>query len=235
MRTWLSSLVNAILGRIPGKISRLDTATRMAVDADFSDRHPSMPRALPRERDDGHLIKPIGPSADRALFEQLVRIVNEAQERDAEDERRLYDPMPGAWPSLSQRGRLDPGSRFYATPDEDPSCGAFDYLLRSARRAKRSLMLVTIIGALPIFSAPAAVYSKPLYELRQMAEYDRQRTEEDRGLPRAWPFLVLLFWMLLTGVMLWNAPFLPWIGILKLAGLMIGLAALCGAASVLMR
>jgi hypothetical protein len=72
VRTWLSSLVNAILGRIPGKISRLDTATRMALDADFSDRHPSMPRALPRERDDGHLIKPIGPSADRALFEQLA-------------------------------------------------------------------------------------------------------------------------------------------------------------------
>ena len=72
-----------------------------------------------------------------------------------------------------------------------------------------------------------------------MAEYDCQRTEEDRGLartlPRAWPFLVLLFWMLFTGVMLWNAPFLPWIGILKLAGLMIGLAVLCGAASVVTR
>jgi hypothetical protein len=62
-----------------------------------------------------------------------------------------------------------------------------------------------------------------------MAEYDRQRTKEDRGLvrtvSRAWHFL---FWMLLTGVMLWNAPFLPWIGILKLAGLMIGLAVLHG-------
>jgi hypothetical protein len=112
MRTWFRSVVDTILGRVPGKTSRLDTATRMVMDADFSDRHPSMPRALPRERDDGHLIKPIGPSADRALFEQLVRIVNEAQERDAEDERRLYDPVPGAWPSLSQRGRLDPGSRF---------------------------------------------------------------------------------------------------------------------------
>jgi hypothetical protein len=83
------------------------------MDADFSDRrHPSMPRALPRERDDGHLIKPIGPSADRALFEELVRIVNEAQERDAEDERRLYSPIPVAMPSRSKRGRLDPGSRF---------------------------------------------------------------------------------------------------------------------------
>ena len=108
MRTWFRSVIDTVLGRVPGKTSRLDTATRMVMDADFSDGSSSMPRA----RDDGHLIKPIGPSADRALFEQLVRIVNEAQERDAEDERRLYDPMPGAWPSLSQRGRLDPGSRF---------------------------------------------------------------------------------------------------------------------------
>jgi hypothetical protein len=69
-----------------------------------------------------------------------------------------------------------------------------------------------------------------------MAQYDRQRIEEDRGLAwtlsRAWHFLVFLFWMVLTGVMLWNAPFLPWIGILKLAGLMIGLAVLRGATSV---
>ena len=112
MRTWLSSLINTILGRVPGKTSRLDTATRMMMDADFSGRHPSMPRALPRERDDGHLIKPMGLSADRALFEQLVRIVNEAQERDAQDERRLYSPMPVAVPSRSKQGRLDPGSRF---------------------------------------------------------------------------------------------------------------------------
>ena len=38
MRTWLCSLVNAILGKVPGKTGRLDTATRMAMDADFSDR-----------------------------------------------------------------------------------------------------------------------------------------------------------------------------------------------------
>ena len=87
MRTWLRSVVDTILGKVPGKTSRLDTATRMAMVADFNARHASMARGLPGERDDGHLIKPIGPSADRALFEQLVRIVNEAQERDAEDER----------------------------------------------------------------------------------------------------------------------------------------------------
>jgi hypothetical protein len=112
MRTWLRSVVDTILGKVPGKTSRLDTATRMAMDADFSDRRWSTPRGLPRERDDGHLIKPIEPETDNALFEQLVRIVNETQERDAEDERRLYHPMPGAWPSFSKRERLDPGSRF---------------------------------------------------------------------------------------------------------------------------
>jgi hypothetical protein len=36
MTVWLRSLVNAILGKVPGKTSRLDTATRMMIDADFS-------------------------------------------------------------------------------------------------------------------------------------------------------------------------------------------------------
>jgi hypothetical protein len=36
MPTWLRSLVNAFLGKVPGKTSRLDTATRMMIDADFS-------------------------------------------------------------------------------------------------------------------------------------------------------------------------------------------------------
>jgi hypothetical protein len=75
--------------------------------------------------------------------------------------------------------------------------------------------------------------------LRQTVEYDRQRTEEDRRLAptpsRARDVLAVLFWTLLAGIVLWNAPILPWIGILKLAGLMIGLAMLCGAASVVMR
>jgi hypothetical protein len=38
--------------------------------------------------------KPAGPLAD-VNFQELIRIVNEAQERDAEDERRLYNPMLG--------------------------------------------------------------------------------------------------------------------------------------------
>jgi hypothetical protein len=44
MPTWLRSLVNAFLSKVPGKISRLDTATRMMMDADFSLR-----REVPRE------------------------------------------------------------------------------------------------------------------------------------------------------------------------------------------
>jgi len=110
MRIWLRSLVNAILGKAPGKTGRLDTATRMMIDADFSFSCEPKSVGLPRERrrDDGHLVKPIGPSTDTALFEQLVRVVNEAQERDAKDERRLYDPLPRAWPSFPQPERLDP-------------------------------------------------------------------------------------------------------------------------------
>lgn len=49
------------------------------------------PRARGR-RDDGHLVKPVGALADVGLLEELIRIVNEAQQRDAEDERRLYGP-----------------------------------------------------------------------------------------------------------------------------------------------
>ena len=35
MRSWLRFLVNAVLGKVPGKTGRPDTATRMAMDADF--------------------------------------------------------------------------------------------------------------------------------------------------------------------------------------------------------
>jgi hypothetical protein len=43
MRTWLHSVVEAIVCRVPGKIGRLDTATRMAMDADFRDRRQKTP------------------------------------------------------------------------------------------------------------------------------------------------------------------------------------------------
>jgi hypothetical protein len=114
MRTWLRSVLDVILGRVPGKTSRPDTATRMMIDADFSLRREQRApvAARKRERDDGYLIKPIGSLADAALFVRRVRIVNEAHEHDAEDERQLYDPMPHAWSSFPQPERLDPGSKF---------------------------------------------------------------------------------------------------------------------------
>jgi len=95
MRSWARSVVNAILGTVPGKTGRLDTATRMAMDADFSCRREpaSLAPLRGRERDDRHLVKPAGTLAEVEFLEELIRIVNEAQKRDAEDERRLYDPM----------------------------------------------------------------------------------------------------------------------------------------------
>jgi hypothetical protein len=107
MQTLLRSVVDVMLGRVPGKTSRLDTATRMAMDADFSGRRePRLPEP-PRksEWDEGHMFEMLEPSADVALFAQLIRVVNEAQERDAEDERRQYPPMRGDRPSFFQRRR----------------------------------------------------------------------------------------------------------------------------------
>jgi hypothetical protein len=112
MPTWLRSIVNAILGKVPGKTGRPDSATRMAMDADFSRRESTPPVPGGRERDDRHLVKPTDPLANVDLLEELIRIVNEAQARDAEDERRLYDPMlrdrpwsfQGRRPQFGQRG-----------------------------------------------------------------------------------------------------------------------------------
>jgi hypothetical protein len=91
MRTWLRSIVNAILGRVAGKTSRPDAATRMAMDADSSDRSEPTPAVLRRwhERDDQHLAKSADRLAEVDLLQELICIVNEAQERDAEDERQL--------------------------------------------------------------------------------------------------------------------------------------------------
>jgi hypothetical protein len=60
-----------------------------------------------RERDDRHLFKAAGPSPVDPI-DELIRVVNEAQERDAEDERRLYPPMRGDRPSSFRRRRPDP-------------------------------------------------------------------------------------------------------------------------------
>ena len=40
-------------------------------------------------------------------LQELIRVVSEAQERDAEDELRLYHPMRGDRPSSFQRRRPD--------------------------------------------------------------------------------------------------------------------------------
>ena len=75
MRTSLRSIIDKMLGRIPGKTSQRDTATRMAMDADFSDRRepPSPePRRL-RERDNAHLYKTVGPLADVHFLQELIR------------------------------------------------------------------------------------------------------------------------------------------------------------------
>ena len=63
MLTWLRSLTNSIFGR-HGKPSCVDTATRMAIDADFSDR--GEPRKLERE-----------PVNDVDPIDEVMRIVGE--------------------------------------------------------------------------------------------------------------------------------------------------------------
>ena len=75
----------------------------MAMDADLSYRR-ELSRPRP-ERDDRHLLKTSDPLADVDLLEELIRIVNKAQERDAEDERRLYYPMLRDRPSFFQGRR----------------------------------------------------------------------------------------------------------------------------------
>lgn len=108
MRIWLRSVVDTILGRVSGKTSRPDTATRMAMDADFSCRLEPMLARAPRRRgqDDGPPTT-ADALADADFLEELIRIVNEAQKVDAEDERRLYDPTFRNRPSSFQRRRPD--------------------------------------------------------------------------------------------------------------------------------
>ena len=64
MLSTLRLFANSVLGKIPGKPDRLDTATRMAMDADFSDR--GEPAAPPRE-----------PACKVDQIEELRRILGE--------------------------------------------------------------------------------------------------------------------------------------------------------------
>jgi hypothetical protein len=86
----------------------------MAMRADFRYRPaPMAAEQLPgHQRDDGRLIKPIGPLADIALFEQLVLLINDAQLRIAEDERQLYHPMLGIWPAFFDQSLPIPDHQF---------------------------------------------------------------------------------------------------------------------------
>jgi hypothetical protein len=57
-----------------------------------------------RGRDEQELVKP-GPLESVDPLEELIRVVNEAQDRDARDETRLYDPELGDRPFFSQQRR----------------------------------------------------------------------------------------------------------------------------------
>ena len=88
MWTWLSALANAFLGRVPGKAGRLDAATRMAMDADFT----------PRDRSHSPgVLDNAPPEVDQ--LEELRRLISAG------------DPLaPGVPPSVSrpaQRSRTD--------------------------------------------------------------------------------------------------------------------------------
>jgi hypothetical protein len=62
-----------------------------------------------RERDDQRLVKRAESLPDVDPIEELTRILNDAQERDAEDERRLYSPVGNA--RHSSYPRRQPGRR----------------------------------------------------------------------------------------------------------------------------
>jgi hypothetical protein len=60
-----------------------------------------------RERDDRSLVKPVAPLPDIDPIEELIRVVSEAQERDADDERRLDHLMRRDRPMSYKRRRPD--------------------------------------------------------------------------------------------------------------------------------
>ncbi len=68
MLSCLRSIADAILGRVPGKPGRVDTSTRMWLDADFSDR--GRPGSENRQR----------PAVDVDTLEELQRLTREVKE-----------------------------------------------------------------------------------------------------------------------------------------------------------
>ena len=93
MLSTLRSLVNAILGKVPGKPDRLDTATRVAMDADFTAKHKAEPkgRSVRDERE--------APKVDP--IEELRRIV------DSPSDSHSLRPPQGrrAKPRAHERGK----------------------------------------------------------------------------------------------------------------------------------
>ncbi len=67
MLSFLRSIADAILGRVPGKPGRVDTSTRMWLDADFSDR--GKPGNEKRQR----------PAVDVDRLEELQRLTREGK------------------------------------------------------------------------------------------------------------------------------------------------------------
>ena len=98
MRTWLRSVIDAIFGTRSGKTGRLDTATRMAMDADFGDRHVSV---SPVRR----IMRNLSPDDDEDDDEPLTGFITreEADEVEAEIARRVYAGFDTLIPRLAAR------------------------------------------------------------------------------------------------------------------------------------
>jgi hypothetical protein len=74
MWTWWRSIADAFMSRT-GNPSRLDTSTRMAMDADFSRRRETVPQRLP---------EPPRAPADPDPIEELMRLVGDRKRPDPE-------------------------------------------------------------------------------------------------------------------------------------------------------
>jgi hypothetical protein len=72
MLTWLRSIANAILGKVPGKPDRLDTATLMVMHAVFSDRGESYAAGAPSRVLKVFTSKFVGRSAERTTWSWIL-------------------------------------------------------------------------------------------------------------------------------------------------------------------
>jgi hypothetical protein len=79
MLSTLREVVNAILAKVPGKPDRLDTATRMSMDADFSPHGASEASPGVRRKGEATVEKP--PDPDRAASHLIARLLGLAGKR----------------------------------------------------------------------------------------------------------------------------------------------------------